>query len=131
MVTYVTGRTLTVLGLRSRTDRHVARLVWVLAVVAAGMFITLSLGLAAFVILPVANVAEHELLELRQLSVGQLMTNDSSTLDDLYTQVSDLGSEVRPAASSMRWIGRFASAFSWLPFARPQVAAWAGQMERV
>ena len=90
MVTYVTGRTLTVLSLRRRTDGHVARLVWVMAVVAAGIFNALSRGLVAFVIVPVANAPEHELLELRQLSVGELMTNDSSILDDPYVQLSNL-----------------------------------------
>ena len=69
--------------------------------------------------------------ELDGSLAGRLLADDVSRLDDLVRTTSAIEADLAPAATSVRWVGRFSPAFSWLPMARQEMAAWAAEMERV
>ena len=97
--------------------------------------VALALGIGGWRIgldvVPVALDAEARLTEFRQLSTAELVAHESSALDDLNLKVTEIESEIEPAARLTGWLWRFSSAFSVLPVARQEIDTWTSQVHRV
>ena len=76
-------------------------------------------------VVSVAFDLETSLSDLREVSVGRLVLDESSDLGDLDRRVTQVKADVEPATGLMRWVRRFAPAISWLPVARQEIATWA------
>ena len=82
-------------------------------------------------VIPLTFDAETRLAELRQVQLGELFADNPSALDGLQQTVSEISADIPPAVGFMDWVGRFAPAFSWVPFVHQEMAAWASQTRRV
>ena len=103
---------------------------WPIAVVVAAFTIGASIWLFTFQVVPSASDAEIRLSELRNLSLGEVLSGQTSSLDDIQRHVAEVKADLPAAASVMRWVGRFAPAFAWVPWAGQEMTAWARQMAR-
>lgn len=89
---------------------------------------TLGVGLRA---VPLASTAETRLEAFRQASQGDLLLDGTSGLDGLRTDVSSVKADLQSVSQLTRWVQRGSMAFSWLPILDREIAASAGQIDRV
>ena len=78
-----------------------------------------------------ALTAEASLSEFRQVSIQELLINDSSAIDDLGNQIVQVRADLQPLTNLVRWVKRFYPAISWLPIVRQEALALANQVARV
>lgn len=104
---------------------------WVVVAVTVALAIIIGTWYLGDSVLGVAVDAEARLTEFRDISIDQLVTDDTGALDELTRHVAVVKAGIGPASGLMRWVRRFSPSVAWLPMADLEVRAWTGQMDRV
>ena len=98
--------------------------VWVLAITTSLVATALALWSLSVDVVPVVRFAKSDITDLRDISLGQLVSDDSSALRDLHRRLETLDAKIAPAVRSVRWMGRFSPGITWIPVVQREVAAW-------
>ena len=94
-----------------------ATLAWVVVAVTVALAIILGAWRLGASVFPVAANAEARLSEFRDISVSQLVRDDSSALDELAQHVAVVKADIGPASGLMRCVRRFSPSVAWVPMA--------------
>ncbi|MCH8205918.1 MAG: DUF4012 domain-containing protein [Chloroflexi bacterium] len=108
-----------------------ATLAWVVVAVTVALAIIIGSWHLGDSVIGVAVDAEARLTEFRDITIDQLVTDDTGALDELARDVAVVKAGIEPASGLMRWVRRFSPSVAWLPMADLELRAWTSQMDRV